>query len=480
MKLVYMGTPDFAVPALKKLAQVHEVAAVFTQPDKPVGRKQILTPPDVKVCAQKLGIPVCQPASMKTGEALAQLKAFAPEVIVVAAYGQILPKAVLDVPRYGCVNIHGSLLPKYRGAAPIQAAVLNGDKITGVGGELILDTLAALEQGTVTPQKQDEALATHTSKIDKTRCPVDFTQPSQQIHNQIRGLYSWPVATAVIGGKRVKLHGSRLAQGSGAAGTVLSVKPLVIACGEGAIEITELQPEGKKKMIFDTTYLLFILPCVVISLICQVRVKTAFSKYGQIPNARGMTGAQAAEYVLRHNGVTGVRIEHVAGNLTDHYDPRTNVIRLSDAVYNVSSVAAIGVAAHEAGHAVQTAMNYLPNKLRSAILPAARFGSAFSWILIAAGFLFAYRVPNSFGQYLLYGGIILFAASVLFTVITLPVEFDASRRALKCIRETKLLPDEQYKGCKSVLTAAAMTYVASALTAIMQLLRLLLLANRKR
>jgi len=170
----------------------------------------------------------------------------------------------------------------------------------------------------------------------------------------------------------------------------------------------------------------------------------------------------------------------VAGNLTDHYDPRTNVIRLSDAVYNVSSVAAIGVAAHEAGHAVQTAMNYLPNKLRSAILPAARFGSAFSWILIAAGFLFAYRVPNSFGQYPLYGGIILFAASVLFTVITLPVEFDASRRALKCIRETKLLPDEQYKGCKSVLTAAAMTYVASALTAIMQLLRLLLLANRKR
>ena len=286
MKLVYMGTPDFAVPALKKLAQVHEVAAVFTQPDKPVGRKQILTPPDVKVCAQELGIPVCQPASMKTGEALAQLKAFAPEVIVVAAYGQILPKAVLDVPRYGCVNIHGSLLPKYRGAAPIQAAVLNGDKITGVttmlmdvgldtgdilmkketpigenetaaelfdrlailGGELILDTLAALEQGTVTPQKQDEALATHTSKIDKSLCPIDFAKSAQALHNQIRGLYSWPVATVQIGGKRVKIHRARMAQGSGAAGTVLSVKPLVIACGEGAIEITELQPEGKKKM----------------------------------------------------------------------------------------------------------------------------------------------------------------------------------------------------------------------------------------
>ena len=286
MKLVYMGTPDFAVPALKKLAQVHEVAAVFTQPDKPVGRKQILTPPDVKVCAQKLGIPVCQPASMKTGEALAQLKAFAPEVIVVAAYGQILPKAVRDLPRSGCVNIHGSLLPKYRGAAPIQQAVLNGDSVTGVttmlmdvgldtgdilltretpigenetaaelfdrlsllGGELILETLSALEQGTVTPQKQDETKATHTSKIDKSLCPIDFTQSARQIHNQIRGLYSWPIATAQIGGKRVKIHKARLSAKSGRAGAILSVKPLVIACGEGAVEILELQPEGKKKM----------------------------------------------------------------------------------------------------------------------------------------------------------------------------------------------------------------------------------------
>ncbi len=286
MKIVYMGTPDFAVPALKKLAARHEVAAVFTQPDKPVGRKQILTPPDVKVCAQALGIPVCQPKSMKTDEALAQLKSYAPEVIVVAAYGQILPKAVLDLPRYGCVNIHGSLLPKYRGAAPIQQAVLNGDKVTGVttmlmdvgldtgdilltketpigenetsaalfdrlselGGELILETLDALEQGTVTPQKQDESLATHTAKIDKSLCPVDFTKPARQVHNQIRGLYSWPMATAEIGGKRVKIHSSRLAHNSGKPGTILSVRPLVIACGEGSVEICELQPEGKKKM----------------------------------------------------------------------------------------------------------------------------------------------------------------------------------------------------------------------------------------
>ena len=230
---------------------------------------------------------------------------------------------------------------------------------------------------------------------------------------------------------------------------------------------------------FDYTYMLFMLPCIIISLICQVRVKTAFSKYSQIPNSRRMTGAQAAEYVLRQNGVTGVTIEHVAGNLTDHYDPRTNVIRLSDSVYNSASVAAVGVAAHEAGHAVQTAKNYFPNKLRGAILPAARIGSAFSWILIAIGFMFAYRTDSPFGMYMLYGGIILFSASVLFTVVTLPVEFDASRRALKCFRDTGLLQGDEYAGAKSVLTAAAMTYVASALTAIMQLLRLLLIVRRR-
>ena len=231
---------------------------------------------------------------------------------------------------------------------------------------------------------------------------------------------------------------------------------------------------------FDYTYILFMIPCIIISLICQVRVKTAFSKYGSIPNSRGMTGAQAAEYVLSRNGVTDVRIECVKGKLTDHYDPRNNVIRLSEAAYNVNSVAAVGVAAHEAGHAVQTAKNYTPNKIRGAILPAARIGSSVSWILIMLGFLFAYRSgSNPVGMYLLYGGIILFSASVLFTIVTLPVEFDASRRALKCIREGNLLREDEYKGAKSVLTAAAMTYVASAITAIMQLLRLLLIVNRR-
>ena len=286
MNIIFMGTPDFAVPALEKLAKNHNVTAVFTQPDKPQGRKMILTPSDVKVCAQKLGIPVFQPKSMKTEESLELVVKQNPDVIVVAAYGQILPKAVLDVPKFGCVNIHGSLLPKYRGAAPIQQAVLNGDKVTGIttmlmdvgldtgdilltketeigenetsaalfdrlsvlGGELILETLSALKNGTVTPKKQDESLVTHTSKIDKSLCPIDFTKSAQEIHNQVRGLYSWPIATAVIGGKKVKIHKTLLSDKSGQAGKILSVKPLIIACGNKSIEILELQPEGKKKM----------------------------------------------------------------------------------------------------------------------------------------------------------------------------------------------------------------------------------------
>lgn len=288
MNIVYMGTPDFAVPALEALAcdPAHTVLAVFTQPDKPRGRKMILTPPDVKVCAQRLNIPVYQPASMRSDEAFEQLAALKPDVIVVAAYGQILPKSVLDLPVYGCVNIHGSLLPKYRGASPIQQAVLNGDRVTGVttmlmdvgldtgdilltketavgenetsaelfdrlsvlGGELITETLDALESGTVTPRKQDEALATHTTKIDKSMSPVDFTATAQEVHNLIRGLYSWPMATMTVGGKRVKIHKARMSDKSGRAGEILSVKPLIIACSKGAVEILELQPEGKKKM----------------------------------------------------------------------------------------------------------------------------------------------------------------------------------------------------------------------------------------
>ena len=227
---------------------------------------------------------------------------------------------------------------------------------------------------------------------------------------------------------------------------------------------------------FDWTYLVFIVPCIIISLICQVNVSSAFTKYSKIQNSRRMTGAQAAEFVLRQNGVTGVRIEHISGNLSDHFDPRTNVIRLSDSVYNSTSVAAVGVAAHEAGHACQHAENYLPNRIRSAVLPIARVGSHLSWIFIIIGLLFTAKV----GYVLLYIGIILFSASVLFTLATLPVEFNASKRALACIRETGLMTGDEYNGAKRILQAAAMTYVASALTAIMQLLRLLIIAQRRK
>ena len=283
-----MGTPDFAVPALEKLAQSpdYTVAAVFTQPDKPKGRKMVMTPPDVKVCAEKLGIPVFQPSSMRSEETYNSLKELNPDVIVVAAYGQILPKAVLDLPKFGCVNIHGSLLPKYRGAAPIQQSVLDGEKVTGVttmlmdvgldtgdillkaeteigenetagelfdrlavlGGELIVETLDKLKKGEITPQKQDESLATHTSKISKELCPIDFNKSAFEVHNKVRGLNPWPVAVTEIAGKTVKVYSSRVSDMSGAAGTILSLKPFVVACGDKSVELIEIQPQGKKRM----------------------------------------------------------------------------------------------------------------------------------------------------------------------------------------------------------------------------------------
>lgn len=227
---------------------------------------------------------------------------------------------------------------------------------------------------------------------------------------------------------------------------------------------------------FDWTYLVFIVPCIIITLFCQIKVQSTFSKYSKFRNSRNVTGAQAAEYVLRQNGVTGVRIEHVSGSMTDHFDPRTNVIRLSDTVYNSNSVAAVGVACHEAGHAVQHAEGYLPNKIRSIILPMAKIGSQLSWILILLGLVFTAKV----GFVLLYIGIVMFSLSVLFTIATLPVEFNASKRALECIRESDLLYGDEYTGAKRTLQAAAMTYVASALTAIMQLLRLIVIARSRR
>lgn len=226
---------------------------------------------------------------------------------------------------------------------------------------------------------------------------------------------------------------------------------------------------------YDLTYFIFMIPCLILSIYCSAKVNSTFAKYSKIANRRGLTGAQAAYQVLTANGVTGVRIERVSGKLTDHFDPRTNVIRLSESVYDSPTVAAVGVAAHEAGHAVQHAQGYLPNKIRSAIVPVANIGSKLSWIFIFVGFL----LPVQY-NFVITLGIVFFSFSVLFTLVTLPVEFDASKRALATIQGSNLLYDDEYTGAKKTLSAAAMTYVAAAATAIAQLLRLLLLASRRR
>lgn len=226
---------------------------------------------------------------------------------------------------------------------------------------------------------------------------------------------------------------------------------------------------------YNWSYLAFMLPCILITLLCQIMVKSAYSKYSGVRNSRNMTGAQAAEYVLMRNNVTDVRIEAIRGNLSDHYDPSSKVIRLSEGVYNATTVSAVGIAAHEAGHAVQHAQNYVPNKIRTAIVPIARIGSQIGWILIFIGLFVSMA-----GQTFLDIGIFLFSFSTLFTLVTLPVEFNASSRALKCIRENDLLSGEEYSGAKRVLQAAALTYVAAALTSIMQLLRILLIASNRR
>lgn len=226
---------------------------------------------------------------------------------------------------------------------------------------------------------------------------------------------------------------------------------------------------------FDWTYLVFIVPAAIISLIASARVNSSFNKYSKIRNRRGITGAQAAYNVLAAHGITNVTIEHVHGKLTDHFDPRTNTIRLSDAVYNASTIAAVGVAAHEAGHAVQHAVGYVPNKIRGAIVPAVNIGSKLSWIVILLGLV----LPVQYDA-VLYIGIALFSLTVLFALVTLPVEFNASRRALETIRSSNMLSaEDEYSGARSVLRAAAMTYVASAFASIMSLLRLLVIAGRR-
>ena len=244
MRIVFMGTPEFAVPCLSALIEKHDVIAVFTQPDKPKGRKQILTPPPVKEEALKHNIPVYQPKTLKDGEAFKLLSEIKPDVIIVVAYGKILPKEILELPRYGCINVHASLLPKYRGAAPIQWSIIDGEKETGVtamqmdigldtgdmiksasltigenetadelhdrlsalGAKLIIETLESVEDGTATLTKQDDSLSNYASMLSKDISPIDFTQSAQAVHNKVRGLNSWPSATAIMDGKRIKIR----------------------------------------------------------------------------------------------------------------------------------------------------------------------------------------------------------------------------------------------------------------------------------
>lgn len=226
-------------------------------------------------------------------------------------------------------------------------------------------------------------------------------------------------------------------------------------------------------MFFDWTYVVIVLPFVLLALWASANVNSTFKKYSKVLSSRHLTGAQAAQRVLSAGGAYGVRIERIHGNLTDHYDPRDNVIRLSDDVYDSTSVAAIGVACHEAGHAVQYAQNYVPIKIRAAIIPITNIGSKLAMPLILLGLLFSFGEHISYG--FVYAGIACFGLSVLFQLITLPVEFNASRRAMQAIANGDLLTTDEQKGARKTLTAAALTYVAALAVALAQLLRLLVI-----
>lgn len=290
MRIIFMGTPDFSVPCLEALIKSeYEVVGVFTQPDKPKGRGYELAPPPVKVCAIENNIPVYQPKSMRDGEALEIINSLNADLIIVVAFGKILPKEILESVKYGCINIHASLLPKLRGAAPIQWSILNGDSETGVtsmqmdvgldtgdmlikevikiddkmnagelfdklsnlGAKVLLDTIKGVENDTLMPKKQDDSQSTYASILTKEICPIDFTKSARVVHNHIRGLSPWPVATTKINGKLLKIHKSKILNESftGVCGEIVDNKNrLVVMCGENTcLEILELQAEGKKR-----------------------------------------------------------------------------------------------------------------------------------------------------------------------------------------------------------------------------------------
>lgn len=288
MRIVFMGTPDFAVPSLQALIDAgHDVCAVYTQPDKPQGRKQILTAPPVKTLALAHDIPVFQPNTLKNEDEQARLRELAPEVIIVVAYGKLLPKAVLDIPPHGCINVHGSLLPRWRGAAPIQWAVIAGDEMAGVttmqmaegldtgdmlltyetkvgeketagelfdrlaqsGAELLTQTLVKLDE--ITPRPQDDAQSCYAHMLDKQMAVIDWSKSAHEIDCLIRGLNPWPIALTTLFGERLKVFAAEKAAGNGEPGAVLEADPkkgLTVACGEGALKLTEIQLVGGKRM----------------------------------------------------------------------------------------------------------------------------------------------------------------------------------------------------------------------------------------
>ena len=229
---------------------------------------------------------------------------------------------------------------------------------------------------------------------------------------------------------------------------------------------------------FDITYLVLVLPCVILAMWASANVNSTFKKYSRQLSSRSITGAEAAQRVLFANGVRGVRIERVSGNLTDHYDPRTNVIRLSDSVYSATSTAAVGVACHEAGHAVQYGQNYAPIKLRAAIIPVTNIGSKLSMPLILLGLVLSFMGDVSY--FFIYLGIAAFGLSLVFQLVTLPVEFNASRRAMDAIEQSGILTTEEQVGARKTLTAAALTYVAATAVSLAQLLRLIMLFGGRR
>lgn len=292
MRILFMGTPDFALFSLKALCEAgEEVIGVITQPDKPKGRGYTLTPPPVKVYALEKGLPVYQPKTLRGEEFASLLDTLSPDLIVVVAYGKILPENVINYPKYGCINVHGSLLPKYRGAAPMQRAIMDGDKVTGIttmymdvgldtgdmllksevvieendnfesihdklgacGADTLIRTVEGLKAGTVVREKQDDSLSTYAAKIEKADCLIDFSKSAEEVHNQIRGLSPIPLSfTHTADGKLLKVTEARIAARGGAkgeAGRVLSLENgIEVACGSGSVLLLGVLPEGKGRM----------------------------------------------------------------------------------------------------------------------------------------------------------------------------------------------------------------------------------------